>query len=114
MPQSLYMPGVDTTRRVDETFLELLCADEELLRAEFDAIIAAEWPSAPPGLPGLSADAEQRRRRTRQRREASAATLPRWHRDPGAGGWYRQRSPPSSLPDRLQERTPGKAGDDPA
>jgi hypothetical protein len=28
-----------------EEFLALLCADEELLRAEFEEIIAAEWPT---------------------------------------------------------------------
>ena len=34
-------------RSVDEEFLDLVCADEELLRAEFDAIIAQEWSSSP-------------------------------------------------------------------
>ena len=31
-------------------FADLVCADDELLRAAFDAIVAAEWP-APPGVP---------------------------------------------------------------
>jgi hypothetical protein len=35
------------TRTVDEQFLTLICSDEDLLRAEFDAIIAAEWPGPP-------------------------------------------------------------------
>ena len=30
-----------------DAFLDLLCADEELLRAEFEAIVAAEWPRPP-------------------------------------------------------------------
>ncbi|MGZ6838948.1 MAG: hypothetical protein ACXVHC_00590, partial [Frankiaceae bacterium] len=33
---------------VHEEFLELVCGDEQLLRAEFDAIIAQEWGSRPP------------------------------------------------------------------
>ena len=28
----------------DEAFLALMCADEDWVRAEFDAIITAEWP----------------------------------------------------------------------
>ena len=28
-------------------FLDLVCADEELVRAEFEAIIAAAWPRPP-------------------------------------------------------------------
>jgi hypothetical protein len=38
-------------RTVDEQFLALMCSDADLLRAEFDAIIAAEWPSPPPRTP---------------------------------------------------------------
>lgn len=35
---------------LDEEFLSLLCEDEELVRAEFDAIIEANWgePPLPP------------------------------------------------------------------
>jgi hypothetical protein len=39
---------VHAARTTDEQFLDLVCADDELLRAEFDAIIAAEWPTPPP------------------------------------------------------------------
>jgi hypothetical protein len=39
--------GDPTARRVDEQFLDLICNDQDLLAAEFDAIIAAEWPNAP-------------------------------------------------------------------
>jgi hypothetical protein len=43
----------DVANRSDmvEEFLELLLADEELLRAEFEAIIADEWPGPPPSPP---------------------------------------------------------------
>jgi hypothetical protein len=43
--------GVAATRGVEEQFLELVLADEELLRAEFDAIIAAAWSGPPPSPP---------------------------------------------------------------
>ena len=38
------------TQQLDEAFLDLTLADGELLRAEFDALIAASWesPSEPP------------------------------------------------------------------
>jgi hypothetical protein len=33
-----------------QTFVDLVCADDELMRAEFDALIAASWPT-PPAVP---------------------------------------------------------------
>ena len=32
---------------IDDEFLALMCSDEEWLRAEFDAIVAAEWGTPP-------------------------------------------------------------------
>jgi hypothetical protein len=93
MPTTRALEG-DTALTVDERFLEILCADQELLRAEFDAIIAAEWPSPPPAEPDRGAAAARRPRRARQRREASVAALPSRPRHQGIGGWTRQRSPP--------------------
>ena len=46
--------GGTTARTVDEQFLDLICNDADLLAAEFDAIIAAEWPDAA-GRPGRHA-----------------------------------------------------------
>jgi hypothetical protein len=43
-------PGTGGT--VDEQVLALICSDEDLLRAEFDAIITAEWPRPPANRPG--------------------------------------------------------------
>jgi hypothetical protein len=43
------MPARGTGRSVDEEFFEIVYGDEELLAAEFDAIIAANWPAAPAG-----------------------------------------------------------------
>jgi len=33
-----------------QAFVDLVCADDELMRAEFDALIAASWPT-PPAVP---------------------------------------------------------------
>ncbi len=103
--------GSAATRGMDEQFLELLCADEDLLRAEFDAIIAAEWPSPPPAEPDRGAGAERRPRPARLRRAASTAALPSRPRHPRIGGWTRQRAPPpgETSRNRAQER----AGDRP-
>lgn len=44
------MPAHGTGQSLDEEFLALVYGDEELLTAEFEAIIAANWP-APPVAP---------------------------------------------------------------
>ena len=89
---------------VDEQFIEVMCADEELLRAEFDAIIAEEWPGSPPpadpapGTPG--ANQGPRGSGLPGRR---VATSGRPHH-PGADGWSRQRSPPGLTGAHDQDR----------
>lgn len=82
---------------VDEQFLELMCADEELLRAEFDAIIAEEWAGSPPqpDPPAASSGAGPWPRGQRLPR-GCLATARRPHH-PGADGWSRQRSPPRQI-----------------
>lgn len=81
-------------RDVDEVFLALVCDDDELLRAEFDAIIGAGWPPSPApgpprrdGPPGGSHVEQGRRAETDRavRRPGAAA-------DPG-----RERSPPGRV-----------------
>jgi hypothetical protein len=42
------MPGA-VTQQADAAFAELICADDQWLREEFDALIAANYQ--PPGLP---------------------------------------------------------------
>lgn len=83
---------------VEQEFLDLVCSDEELVQAEFEAIIAAEWPT-PPSPPG----ARPPLRRPAGRPPTSPAGHPREGtperlasrpRHPGIGGWARQRSPP--------------------
>ncbi len=60
MPQILHPDGSDDPRRAEEQFLDLFLSDEELLRAEFDAIIAADWSSPPSASPARDARAEPR------------------------------------------------------
>ncbi len=79
-----------------DTFLDLLCADEELLRAEFEAIVAAEWPRPPD------------RRAVVRYQHVGADGGPAPDRPPtsvrgqvvdghrGVDAWARERSPPST------------------
>jgi hypothetical protein len=76
-------------------FLDLICADEELLRAEFDAIVAAAWPTrltVARGTAGRLGDPSAGGRggetvdTQRQRPEQDA---------PKAQAWTRERSPPA-------------------
>ena len=84
------------TRTVDEQFLTLICSDEDLLRAEFDAIIAAEWPGPPTNTPGRrSADGRPARDAPGRGVDRGARPVAR-PQHPGAGGWARQRSPPTA------------------
>jgi hypothetical protein len=107
------MPPIPTEQSgavpsVEEEFLALLCSDEELLRAEFEEIIAAEWPSPPPDATGATDRAGDPPRRTRHRGTAGLARLRTRPRHPGIGGWARERSPP---PGRQPTAKAGKAGD---
>ena len=79
---------------VDEEFLELVYADEQLLRAEFDEIVAQEWPAGhPPATPGSATPGtDHRPRRRLGPGGVRASRRQRGHR--GAGRWRRQRSPP--------------------
>ncbi len=80
-------------RDLDQLLVDLICADEDLVRAEFEAIVAAEWPSTPPTDPAGAAPAKPAPRRDRRRRSRSAAVVGR-PRHPGIGEWRRERSPP--------------------
>jgi len=78
----------------DEDFIELVCSDEELLRAEFEAIVSEEWSSSspPPDPPIASQGARPQRRESRVPHAGRAR--PRRPAHPGADAWGRQRSPP--------------------
>jgi len=85
--------GTSVAPDVDEQFLALICSDGALLRAEFDAIIAGEWPDPPASTPGCGFIARQPTTGAR-RAVVPLAGLPARLRHPGIGGWVRQRSPP--------------------
>jgi len=87
--------GRSGSRTVDEQFLDLICSDQDLLAAEFDAIIAAEWPVPPVSLPRREA-AGRKPERGRSGRWRSAARAHPEQKDPlGGEAWRRQRSPPT-------------------
>jgi len=102
-------PHHESTLATKEEFLAILCSDEDLLRAEFDAIIAAEWPSLPPDPPEDDGALERSPGTARHQPTGARVRLPNRPRHPGIGGWARQRSPP---PRDLQLKT-GKEGDVP-
>ena len=85
--------GETIDRTVGDQFIVLICSDEQLLRAEFDAIVARQWPSPPAGTPthgsvghrGSGADSGAAACR-RARLMAS--------RHPDVDGWVCERSPP--------------------
>jgi hypothetical protein len=58
VPPILHPDGSDDPRSTNEQFLDLLLADEELLSAEFDIIIAAEWSGPLLEGPGRGVDSE--------------------------------------------------------
>ena len=101
----------DPTVAADTTaaLTDLVCADHELLRAEFDAIITANFPDA--------ADGTQRHHPTRPvvlglgrgaRRDAATPSARRAQRGGTAGAQHpraRQRGPPVSRLDGLGQMT---------
>jgi hypothetical protein len=80
---------------VDEQFLDLVCDNTDLLGAEFDAIIAAEWPTRPVDRLGVLT-ACRHPGDGAVRWVVDIAHVPTRPRHPGIGGWARQRSPPRS------------------
>ena len=91
-------PTSETARTVDEQFLDLIYGDTDLLAAEFDAIIAAEWPEPPADRPARGA-AGRHPGSGPARRAADPVRGPVSRpRHPGIGGWARQRSPPLRHP----------------
>jgi hypothetical protein len=93
MPQIRSPDSIDDTRSAEEQFLDLLLADDELLRAEFDAIIAAEWPGPPPDLAdGRVCGAPDPGASRRYRATATRVSGPT--RRPHVDASARQRSPP--------------------
>jgi hypothetical protein len=82
------------TRQAAAAFAELICADEQWLREEFDALIAANYqppgppPPAPPRTPPLPP------RRPAKATCRAAGPGPQATSSHPGGGLRRQRSPP--------------------
>jgi hypothetical protein len=86
-----------------------VCADEDLLRAEFEEIITSEWPSVPPVHPHSGTRAGLPRRTPRS--DPIPATDPSGAADrPDQAVRTRERSPPPvPLPEsRLDRHGPGR------
>jgi len=80
---------------VKERFLALVCADEELLRAEFDAIIAAAWDQpTPPTRPRPTRRRPGPPAPRHRRVSGSAGGSPSQQHYPAGEGRRRQRAPP--------------------
>jgi hypothetical protein len=95
MPQIRAPDSAEDTRSAEEQFLDRLLADDDLLQAEFDAIIAAEWPGRPPNLPHRRVrDGPDPGRRRRHR--ATVTKTSGAGRRPPAEESARPRSPPSN------------------
>jgi hypothetical protein len=89
---------------VGEQFLDLICGDADLLAAEFDAIVAAEWPTPPADGPGRGAAGDHPGcGETRRGAGALCGPVSR-PRLPGIAGWARQRSPPFQDPSCTAEK----------
>jgi len=87
---------VGETRSQEEEFLALVYADEELLRAEFDAIIAREWPtSRPPARPEPMSRGTGPHRPRQPKRAGEQPHLEN-PRHPHGRLQGRQRSPPAA------------------
>jgi hypothetical protein len=84
-------------RRIDEEFLAIVCSDEDFLRAEFEAIIAAEWSPMSP-TPKLTGTAGLPPLPNRRRWRVGQAPPPTQPPCPSVGERSRQRSPPARRP----------------
>ncbi len=83
-----------TAMTAHERFLEIVCADQELVQGEFDAIIAAQQLEAPPPGPGCAADLTRTPQPSGRHRAASGATPRERPLSSTTGGRSRERSPP--------------------
>jgi hypothetical protein len=84
----------ELTSTIDEQFLAIVSSDVELLRAEFNAIIAAEWPEPPRHGPKHGHTVNRPLGRTLRSQERRQTRPRRCPSHVGIDGWRRQRSPP--------------------
>ena len=77
---------------VQDDFLALMCADDELLRAEFEEIVAAAWPSRP-RPPGPNERVDGRPGPARSPGWTGRSEGPPGHQAVVVNRWVRERSP---------------------
>jgi len=82
------------TATVQDEFLAIVSSDVELLRAEFEAIIAAEWPDPPSDDAGDGDTVDRPPHLPPWPRTVGQARLVRRPICPGKDRWCRERSPP--------------------
>lgn len=86
-----------------EEFIELVCSDAEWVAAEFEALIAAQWPTEPPAhLPVRRSAGSSRLPGGQQWREDLSGPLAHRPWRPGLGEWTRERSPPGGRTKRFR------------
>jgi hypothetical protein len=86
-------PRAAAAPATDEAFLDLVCADDELVRAAFEAIVAEEWPVPPSWPPPACAAGFPPPEGRERRRPLPPDDRPVQCHRPGTGV-RRQRSPP--------------------
>jgi hypothetical protein len=83
-------------RSESDAFLELLYADEELVRVEFEAIVAAEWPRPPDRRAAVRSQHVGEDGGPAPSRTRTSPSEPAVERQPGVDAWARERSPPNA------------------
>ncbi len=86
------MGTVNSSEALDSAFIDLICQDEDLVRAEFDALVAASWRLPPPEPPAVPRPADEPPGWPATHAEKG---VPQAGRRPGGAGLRRQRSPPN-------------------
>ncbi|GAA1768967.1 hypothetical protein [Luedemannella helvata] len=90
------MAATTPTHQTRDDFIDLILDDAELLRREFDDLVAAAWSTPPPAAPPPSGSA--RRRRAGGGQPARARCVPHGRSDAVRPVLERQRSPPARVP----------------
>lgn len=93
-PSSSQRPVGTVAGAVEEQFWALVCADEQLLAAQSEAILTAEWPERPtPPVRLTVRRADHHPAGTPGHRPRAPGARPT---RPGLDEWTRQRSPPQT------------------
>jgi hypothetical protein len=93
------VPAIELAMPRVAEFAELVCGERDLLRAEFDAIIAANWPShdqpTPPPPPHPGPIPRFRPAHPHPERSTGVGRVARPTPVVGMPAWARERAPPT-------------------